>query len=520
MYNPRRHQAPRPRQKPRKARVMSVQSPVGGWNLRDSVDSLPKEDAYILDNLFPDLGSCNLRKGYTSYATGMTGDVETLIEWLAGSHQFHIACANNKVWDITGGGVASDITGGATITTDRWQWAQFDDAGGGVRVGIVNGSDTPLIITESSGSPSVSTMTVSGSGLTTSNLIGVNIFKNRSYFWEANSQDFWYSATNALGGVLTKFPLGRVSGFGGNLVAMGTWTIDGGDGVNDLAAFIMSTGDVIIYQGDDPSTTWKLSGIFRIGEPLSLRGIKKFGPDLLVMTRDGYIPLSQNLSKARATTESISDKINPEVARLAKLYSANYGWEFIHYPNGTRILFNIPISATEVHQHVVNTKTGAWSRFKGMNAKTWGIYDNDLYFGGVGGIVYKADVGYLDNTAPIAAEAMTAWNYFGSREQLKEWTASQVIMKTDGSGVSYGTNLQTDFNVGSQPIIYGSVSSVSTPWGSPWYSNWSTPVNIVSDWRSETAMGFNAALRFIVVTTGQEISWLSTNYMFKPGGLI
>lgn len=505
-----------------RSKVKSVQAPIGGWNLRDAIDDMPKEDAYILDNLFPDLGSCNIRKGYTSYATGMTGDVETLMEWHVGANRFHIAAANNKLWDITGGGAASDITGGATITNDQWQWVQFDDAGGGARIGIVNGSDAPLIITESGGNPAVSSMTISGSGLTPANLKGVNIFKNRSYFWDGTSQDFWYSATNALGGALTKFPLGRVTGFGGNLVSMGTWTVDGGDGVNDMAVFIMSTGDVVIYEGDDPSNIWRLAGIFRIGEPLSIRGVKKFGPDLLVMTRDGYIPLSQNLTAAKAKTASISDKINSEVARMAQLYSVNYGWEFIHYAKGTRILFNIPISSTEVHQHVVNTKTGAWCRFKGYNAKTWGIYNSELYFGGAGGIVYKADDGYQDDGAVITGEAMQSWNYFGSRERLKEWTASQVVFRTNATSLVYGTNLQTDFNIGSEPATWGSTTTVSSPWGAgtPWGSPWASPVEAYTDWRSESAIGYNAALRLLVTTTGQEISWLSTNHMYKLGGLV
>lgn len=501
------------------AKVKSVQAPIGGWNLRDSIDDLPEADAYLLDNWFPDLGSCNIRKGHSSYATGMTGDVETLMEFHAIADRFFIAAANNKIWDISSAGAASDITGGATITTDRWQWAQFDDSGGGARIGLVNGTDAPLIVSASGGSPVVASMTISGTGLTAANIIGINIFKNRSYFWEENSQSFWYSATNALGGTLTEFPLGRVSGFGGNLIAMGTWTVDGGDGVNDLAVFIMSSGDCVIYQGDDPGTTWKLSGIFRIGAPLSYRGVQKFGPDLLIMSKDGYSPLSQNLSLAKARTQSISDKINSEVTRVAQLYSANYGWEFIHYPKGNRILFNIPVSTTEVHQHVVNTKTGAWCRFKGMDAKTWGLFNDNLYFGGAG-VVYLADSGYADNGSSIVAEAIPAWNYFGSRGRLKEFTAAQVIMKTDATGVNYGASLVVDFDQGTTPISYGSITVNTTLWGDAWYSQWGSPNAISQEWRTECGIGLNAALRLVAQTSAQKIDWLSTNYMFKPAGLI
>jgi hypothetical protein len=73
----------------------------------------------------------------------------------------------------------------------------------------------------------------------------------------------------------------------------------------------------------------------------------------------------------------------------------------MHYPQGSYALFNIPITSTTAIQYVVNSQTGAWTKFTNQNASSWAAYNGDLYFGGQGGIVYKADTGTDDNGANI-----------------------------------------------------------------------------------------------------------------------
>jgi hypothetical protein len=63
--------------------------------------------------------------------------------------------------------------------------------------------------------------------------------------------------------------LSAFASMGGYLMAMGTWTIDAGYGVDDLAVFITNMGEVIVYRGTDPSsaTTWGWSGYSRSAHP-------------------------------------------------------------------------------------------------------------------------------------------------------------------------------------------------------------------------------------------------------------
>lgn len=503
-----------------KARTVAVQAPVGGWNTRDALDDMPEEDAVLLDNWVPYFGYCAVRNGYTSFCSGLGGTVKTLIELNAGDYRWFIGCANNKVWNISSG-TASDITGSETITQDKWQWAQFDDASGGARIAMVNGTDTPLALYPSGGTPVVSPLTISGSGLTAADLDGVCIHKSRSYFWDSATQDFWYSATNALGGSLTKFPLGRVAGTGGNLISMASLTLDGGDGVDDLAVFLLSSGEVLVYAGDDPGSNWALIGRYKIGAPIAIRGLAKYGGDLVVITRDGYIPMSANFQAARSKVQAFSDKITPTVVDAIADNPSDARWEVIVYPAGLKMIINVPVTASVVHQHVMNTRTGAWCRYTGIPAQTWGMYNDQIYFGSTDGVVYKAEYGATDNGTAITADAVPAWNYFGSRTRLKHWTAAQPVLRSNGSSLSYGLALRTDFDQSLRPAQQGTASVATTAWGSAWGSTWAIGSQVFREWRGVAGIGYNAGVRLTVSpAASQTVDWLATNYLMQPGGLI
>jgi hypothetical protein len=491
-----------------------VPSPVGGWNQRDAEDEMAPDEALVLTNFFPGQGSVVLRGGHASHATGLGGAVETVGEFNAGSTRKMFAAANNNIWDTTAAGAASSLAAG--FTSNRWQWAQFDDASGGARVGLVNGSDDPQIHNGSA----VSAMTISGSNLTPANLNGIAIHKSRSYFWDNRTQDFWYSAVNALGGALTKFPLGRVTGTGGNLVAMGSWSRDGGSGPLALAVFVLSSGDVVVYNGDNPgdATAWALVGIYKVGAPLGTRAILQVGAELVLVTVDGYVPLSKVMAQGRSRAQdAISDKIRKAALFAAKNYAANFGWQAIHYPIANMAIFNIPIASSTFEQHVVNTLTGAWCKFTGMNARSWGMFNDRLYFGG-SGVVYKADSGRSDAGTAISAVGQIAWNYLGAPSRKKWMRSVRHLLKVDGS-INYSAGVGVDFGVINLEQTESSPVGSTSPWDtSPWdTSPWSDEYTINTDWSAAEGEGYNVSARLEVVTSTRSVEWLSTQYLYEPG---
>lgn len=494
-----------------RAYPVPMPAPVGGWNTRDSLTAMPKQDAVILTNWWPDTGNVSMRNGHAQHATGMTGNVETLAEYNATTVRKLIAAANGNIWDATSAGAASSLASG--FASDRWQWANFNGS-----MGLVNGADAPQVYNGSA----VSAMTVSGSGLSTTNLVGIHVHKSRSYFWESNSQDFWYSATNALGGTLTKFPLSRLSQAGGNLVLMITWTIDGGNGTDDLAVFMMSSGEAFVYQGSDPGSAsdWSLVGRYMIGAPLSIRSAVKVGGDVRVITRDDYVSLSEVLKSSKDKSELPRTKAVGALKDAVASFSSNFGWQALIY--GNMLIFNVPMTSTTFEQHVRNVATGAWCRFTGWNARCFGLYNNQLYFGGSGGIVYKADTGTSDNNAAIQADAMPAWSMLGV-SQPKQVTAVRNLLETTLSSVNVGSAVGVDFNTPSVAFTETSGSSNSTPWGSPWGSSWSASASMVSDLRSANGYGTYFSQRMRVSTGSAHVSWNSYVYLVqptRPGGTI
>ena len=63
-------------------------------------------------------------------------------------------------------------------------------------------------------------------------------------------------------------------------------------GLPTVPAFFMTSGEVIVYNGTNPAD-FTLVGVFNIAAPLSIRGVVKLGGDLIVMTKDGYMPLER-----------------------------------------------------------------------------------------------------------------------------------------------------------------------------------------------------------------------------------
>ena len=78
-------------------------------------------------------------------------------------------------------------------------------------------------------------------GVNSNTFINVNVFKERLFYVEENSMNVWYLPTQAVSGLAAKLDFGSVAKMGGYIQAMGTWTIDAGQGVDDYAVDRKST---------------------------------------------------------------------------------------------------------------------------------------------------------------------------------------------------------------------------------------------------------------------------------------
>ena len=142
-------------------------APVSGWNDRDPLDGMEPTDAVRLDNWYADAGKVSVRPGSAVHGTGVgSGAVETIAEFDNGSTRKMLAAGGGAVYDATTAGAASSLATG--FSSNRWQDHFF--AG---KLGLVNGTDAP----QDYDGTTFGAMTISGGGLTVTDLIGVTSYK-------------------------------------------------------------------------------------------------------------------------------------------------------------------------------------------------------------------------------------------------------------------------------------------------------------------------------------------------------
>ena len=486
-------------------RRITVPAPTGGWNTRDDPTNMPVNDAAELINMIPRQGFCEMRGGYESHSTGVgSGNVDLVTEYYNGSTRVLLSASPTNIYNSTAAGAATSL--GSGFSNGRWDVATFNGI-----MGFVNGADTP----QQFDGTTLSTLTITGSGLTSSTLVGVHIFKSRSYFWEADNQSFWYSATNALGGTLTEFQLGRIAKKGGKLLRMASWTVDGGSGPDDYAVFIMDSGEVIVYQGDDPGSAlyWGIVGVYNIGEIASDRAVVPFGGEILAVGESDILTMPSAFNTPTPPASKLSGAISDAIFN----YGGNPGWEVFIYPNVNLAIINVPVSLSPdaFDQYVLNTENLAGCRFTGIPSRTWGLYNNNAYFGGSDGVVYKFNTVTNDAGSDISVTARTAWSDIGAPEN-KQFTTIRPVFSSSSS-------LEVDIGIG-YDFLDATLSSPSstvsggTAWGSPWGSSWGTPYVQVSVWRLITGEGSAVSVQMRYSRTGDSPKWYKTDALVKQGG--
>lgn len=476
-------------------------------------------DAIIMDNFFPDLKSVELRGGFTVHGSSVGAvAVESLMTFESGGTNRLLAAAGTAIYNVTNAGTATTLATG--LADARWSHVNFNG-----KLGLVNGADTPRQFNGAT----VSTLTITSTGLTSSTLIGVTAYRSRTYWWKANSQTFYYSATNALGGAVTAFDLSRVGTLGGAIKAMGAWSQGGGSSrwgeggqIEQLLVIVMSSGEIVVYQGSDPgdATDFGLVTVYRAGRPLGDRCLTKVAGDMIVMTSDGFVPMSA-ISRAGQFSgdNAISDKIRKAVTDATFNYASNEGWEAVYYPRGNRVLFNVPLSSTQFQQYVVNTVSGSWARFTGMAARCWAVFQDNLYFGGLGEVL-KADTGTTDNGSVINGSVVTSYSQI--KGGLTHVRSVRPAVSSTGA-ISFGIGVSPDFRQ-ITPAATVSLGTVTAPWDEVedlwelWDEDWDEGTGdlAVSRWFVRASVGYRHAIAFTTASsTGLE--WTATDLEFVTG---
>ena len=502
---------------------MSYSAPTAGWNARDALAAMKPNHAVVLENWFPKTSYCEIRGGYVSHATGITGTGKTLAVYngMDGTSKMFVATASG-VYDVTSSGAVAAAV--AARTDGKHQCVNFAD-GTTQYLMMFNGVDKPLYYTGAAWIAVDNASSPALTGLTTTSIFSAFVFKGRLIFLEKDSLSFWYLASGVAGGALTEFDLGGVAKKGGNLVAAATWTIDAGDGADDKAVFVTSEGEVLVYQGTNPSsaTAWALVGVYDLGEPLGRRCLSRFGGDLVIITQNGVFPLSAALQSATINNRlAITNIIEDAFASAARLYGSTFGWEATLYPAQGALIVNIPISEGGTHeQYVMNTITKAWCKFTSWDAETFAVFNGDLYFA-TGTTVKKAWTGRIDGANNIIAYGKTAFSYFGDLGSQKRFNMYRPVLAVNGS-LSFLTDIDVDFNdtgingTAVYSVTAGAVWDVSN-WNEVY---WAAGMEVIKEWTSpDEDMGYCASGKVKIATNSLTVQWMANEYIYEVGNAL
>lgn len=190
--------------------------------------------------------------------------------------------------------------------------------------------------------------------------LGGCVFKNRCYFWNANSAVVSYGGPGSVTGAVSTFDFGQIFHRGYKTTFCAAWSYNQGVTNDELFVVGNEAGEILIYSGDYPAAAnWQLVTRTTIPAPIvRLAGPPGFAPvrlaqELVVNTNRGIVPLSQVF--AGRNDDASYYALN---RKLGAVLQGAQGARSTNYPFG--------YWASDYDLYVLNYERSAWSRFPGL----------------------------------------------------------------------------------------------------------------------------------------------------------
>jgi hypothetical protein len=479
-----------------------------GWNARDNITNMEPLYAVAMENWFPEEGWIRRRPGWSAFNTGSasSGNFNSLFELAKGN------ATTTLIGLTTTGRMYAGITTGSLPAATSTTLGGAEATAVNVNQRLVMAfDDNATAIQDWDGSTLTAT---SITGATSTAMTHVSTHKNRTYLVEYNSLKFWYSGTNAYAGAYSGYDLAYIAKRGGYLLCTSSWTMDGGDGVDDRFVAITSEGEVAVYNGSDPgdATNWALIGIYRIPRPIGRRCTVKLGGDILVITENGVVSMAglfQEGGVFRGAADFTS-VVGPAWRELVTSASRAYpGWFGTVFAAQKMLVFNVPTHATSQtgYQFVMNIVTGAWCR--------WNIpmghavsFQSQFIFGYSTITRQAADSIGLDSGSVVTSYFKQAYNTLGApgrkklvRRVIPHWGADQ--------DATYFISLDADFN----DSTYSTTVLRSDSYWNGTLTQSDVGLNVARQPESHASLGSYFSVKVNHVITGSQVGQPLTKYL-------
>lgn len=469
-----------------------------------------------MDGWFPTETGCRLMGGSSKHATGSDAGepIESLLAYVGASRQM-FAGVDGNIIDITSPAdvdtePAADVTG----QTSNYYSSANTATAGGTFMYAVNGTDKAQLYDGASWTAIDDMSTPAISGVDSDKLSHVNPYRNRLYFVEKDTLNVWATEPDSLGGTMVQISLAGIYRRGGSVLFTATWSLDSGDGLDDKLVIASSEGEVAVYQGSDPSDAndWSLVGLYDCPPPLGKNGYMRAGGDLVILTEQGAVPVSQVIVKdpAALALAAVSKPIQPDWATEANARKT-IPWEVVKWPSHQMALITNPqVSNSQNEQcFIVNLETGAWCKRTGWAARCFVLHEDQVYFGTNDGRVLAADSGGDDDGANYETAIVWAWDHMGAMGADKTVLSArgQFIAATPFNPL---VTLSADYvlSLPTPPSVAGPSNTTNAwdigLWDEAQWDTGAIPVAANTRWMSVDLSGFAIAMQMQVTCGNAE----------------
>jgi hypothetical protein len=419
-----------PEEQQSKPDITVLQVPVGGWNKRDNPEVMEDTQATVFNNVYSTYGHVQARKGFTSiFDTTWGNPINSLWTYDHNGTQYLMAATKDK--EDNAGILVLGINGefspilpedGYVVKSDYFDSIQFK---GRIFLSSLYGEDNAL--------------TFDGQSLTRTNfyssdpeIVSFNgydiynfcVYRQRLFFIQKGTSRVWFTKmAGSISGECDSFDVEMFTSRGGELVSLCEWSKAGADNTQSMLCCITSEGEVLLYEGDDPSGEgWKLTSRTQMPEPVGLRNTTSFKDDVAIVSKGGVFALSSIAGSTGADkSKALSDKIVGAFRTLGEsFYLTN--WQVIYSDDYHWIMVNIPQTDGSFIQFVLNLDNLTWSQFTGVPSCCYASFRYDMYFGGNNGKIYIFNKGGSDDGEPIRVYIQGAYLPLGTanKKKLKE----------------------------------------------------------------------------------------------------
>lgn len=523
-------------------------APNRGMDIRPGAYSQGSDLAILLRDMVPKTIGVDVRDGWIEHVIDIGLTPEGGVQEIRTLAPFHdLTASNNKLWAFTKDGIYDATSTDTdpsrtqnlpvgTASGGYFSWVNFTNTAGTHYLACVDGINGMWRYSVASGWIEVTAGVGANqiNGVDPRNCSFITAWKNRIWLVEKNTSFGWYLPGNAIDGTVAKFNFGSKFRFGGYLVGLYNFTMDGGNGMDDFLVAISSAGDICIYKGTDPADSDKfgLVGTWYLGPPPQGNRIaSEFGGDLFILTEYGIMPLSRIL-QGTAATEDKAKISNPVVTQLNRDIVRSRGeqsWELkIDTSNNVLVVVAPEDASTDFpfRQFVMELSESVWAMYTSVPMLTAEMYAGDFYFGTSDGRVCKMtgslDAVEVDNSggSPVDWALVTHFSDFGAPGRFKRVQMMRPVFVASETP-SYKIEPKYDADFSEPGAVSNPADEVSALWDvAVWDVDlWTGVPTSYFPANGAFGIGINVAYglhgRSVVPTT-----FLGTNIMFDVGGYL